>query len=478
MSQEEERVVPQEEQPAELQEGVLPPLISQPAEDTAPVQPSPPAGEPTVAEDTAPVQPSPPAEEPPVAKDIAPAQPSPSAEEPPVAKDIARAQPSPPAEEPPVAEDIAPAQPSPAAEEPPGAEDIAPAQPSPPAEEPPPEDLPDQQAEEEKLFQRPRSLKDLKPGMVLEGKVTSVAIYGAFVDIGVGREGLVHLSQLSDHPVTTPTEVVQIGDMVTVRVLDVDVRNKRVNLTMREQVEPEIDEEKLQALIPGTVLEGTVTSITRFGAFVDIGVGRDGLVPRSQLAPARGQEGEDLQVGAQVMVRVLDVDMKSGRIRLSMRNVFDPQQLSSLEEGAIVRGRVTSLAPYGAFVDVGVGKDGLLHVSAMGDGDVRHPREVVEVGQEIELRVVEVDPDSQRISLSMQLEEEAAELEWVSEIEEEAEPALEPTLENLAAHFGTLRAETREKAVRGPDRGEKEKRAVREALRRTLEGMRREDEES
>ncbi len=330
--------------------------------------------------------------------------------------------------------------------------------------------LPDQRTVEAETFQRPRSLRDLRPGMTLEGKVTSLAVYGIFVDIGVEREGLVHISQLSDHPVSSPAEVVRIGDMVTVRVLEVDPRSKRISLTMRERAEPQVDPQKVAALVPGAILEGTVTSLTRFGAFVDLGVGRDGLVPLSQMGRGGVQKaGDALQVGERVRVRVLEVDRKSGRIRLSMRNVYDPEALASLYPGRVMRGRVSGLAPFGAFVDLGVGKDGLIHLSEMGVG-VRHPQEVLQVGQEVEVRVIEVDPETQRISLSLELEE-AGLPEPVSEPEEEELPR-EATLEDLAARFSALRTESRAQPIRRADRGEKERRAVQEALRRTLESSR------
>ncbi len=325
-----------------------------------------------------------------------------------------------------------------------------------------------QEAAAEETFGRPRSLRDLKPGMVLEGKVTSVAIYGVFVDIGVGREGLVPISQLSDQPVSSPTDVVQIGDMVAVRVVKVDPRSKRISLTMRAPAaERQVDAAKLGALTPGVIVEGTVTSMTKFGAFVDIGVGRDGLIPLAQIAQGKS---EPLEVGAQVRVRVMDVDKRTNRIRLSMRNVYDTAQMAALNPGAIVRGKIASLAPFGAFVDLGVGKDGLIHVSTMGEG-VRHPRELLQVGEEVDVRVVEVDPATQRISLTMQLEEESAEEAWTPPEEEEEElPEGEATLEDLAARFGKMRPGGRSEAARGSARAEREKRAVRDALRRTLEG--------
>lgn len=329
-----------------------------------------------------------------------------------------------------------------------------------------PAPLPDQQALEEATFQRPRTFRDLKPGMVLEGRVTSVAIYGAFVDIGIGREGLVHLSQLSDRPVSNPTDVVQIGDPVTVRVLEVDPRSKRISLTMRERPEPELDTGKLGELTSGAVVEGTVTSLTKFGAFVDLGVGKDGLVPLGQMP-----KGEMPHEGEKVRVRVMDVDRRSGRIRLSLRNVREAAQLTALQPGTVVRGRITSLAPFGAFVDLGVGKDGLIHVSAMGDGTARHPREVVQEGQEVEVRVLEVNPETQRISLSMQVEEEE-EGAWTPLEGGEAEEEFtgEATLEALASRFNAMRVGGRGQPARRTARAEKEKKAVQDALRRTLEG--------
>jgi transcriptional accessory protein Tex/SPT6 len=294
-----------------------------------------------------------------------------------------------------------------------------------------------------------------------------VAIYGVFVDIGVGREGLVPLGQLSDRPVSSPTEVVQIGDMVSVRIVKVDPRSKRISLSMREPAaERQVDTAKLGALTPGAVVEGTVTSLTKFGAFVDVGVGRDGLIPLSQMAQGKT---EPPQVGEQVRVRVMDVDKKTNRIRLSMRNIYDAEQMAALRPGAIVHGKITSLAAFGAFVDLNVGKDGLIHVSTMREG-VRHPREVVQAGQEVEVRVLEVDPQTQRISLTMQLEAEEAEEPWMPEPEEEEEePMGEATLEDLAARFSQMRAEGHVEPVRGTARAEREKKAVRAALQRTLD---------
>jgi transcriptional accessory protein Tex/SPT6 len=396
---------------------------------------------------------------PPIAEPVEQVEVAPASEPPPpIEPQAEEAQPEPvptPTEEPP----------EPQAEEMPPEEDV------PPAEA---RELPDQEAEEERTFTRPRSLKDLKPGMVLEGKVTSVAIYGVFVDIGVGREGLVHISQLSDRPVSSPTDVVRIGEMVTVRVLDVDARSRRISLTMREQVSSKVDVEKLRALTSGTVLQGTVTSRTRFGLFVDIGVGKDGLVPQSHIV----QQGDKApQTGEQVDVRVLEVDKKAGRIRLSMRGIHDTEQFSSLRPGTVLTGRVASLAPFGAFIDLGVGKDGLVHISEMGDGSIRHPQEILKVGQELEVRIVDVDPETQRISLSLQLE---AEEEWVPDWQDEEEeddlPEGDATLEDLVARFSATRPAGRTEGARTTSHAEKKKRAVREAIQRTLEEMRQQEE--
>jgi transcriptional accessory protein Tex/SPT6 len=148
-------------------------------------------------------------------------------------------------------------------------------------------------------------------------------------------------------------------------------------------------------------LEGQVTNIELYGAFVDVGAERDGLVHISQISEQQVNRVADvLDVGDQVTVWVRGVDSARGRIDLTM--VEPPERsISELEPEQVVTGKVTKLAPYGAFVDIGVERDGLIHISEMAEGHTNTPSEVVQVGDEIEVRVVKVNHRRHRIELSL-----------------------------------------------------------------------------
>jgi transcriptional accessory protein Tex/SPT6 len=164
---------------------------------------------------------------------------------------------------------------------------------------------------------RPERIQDLRPKMKLAGTVTRVELYGAFVDIGVGRNGLVHISQLKKERVNRVADVVNEGDEVTVWVQRVDHRRNRISLTMIEPPERTIGE-----LEPGTQLTGKVTRLERYGAFVDIGVERDGLVHVSELAQGYVKDpSEYVSVGEEVEVRVVSVDLRKNQIELSMKDL-------------------------------------------------------------------------------------------------------------------------------------------------------------
>ncbi len=187
----------------------------------------------------------------------------------------------------------------------------------------------------------------------------------------------------------------------------------------------------VKKLARGMQLTGKVTRVTNFGAFVDIGVNTDGLVHISELAPYRVAKVTDVvNVGDEVTVWIKDLNKAENRISLTM---IPPgtRTIRDLQVGEIVKGTVTRIENYGAFVDIGIGKDALLHVREMAEGYVRHPSDIVEVGEEIEAKIVHVDVRRNRVDLSLkgvreeEDEEEAADLvsvEDLSENEEEDEP--------------------------------------------------------
>ena len=157
----------------------------------------------------------------------------------------------------------------------------------------------------------------------------------------------------------------------------------------------------VKTLAVGQEVEGLVKRVTEFGAFIDIGVGRDGLVHVSEMAQGRVSKPSDVvNEGDKVRVWIKELDREKNRISLSM---IEPgtMTLRDLEEGATVRGKVTRLERYGAFVDVGVGRDGMLHVKEMGRGYVEKPEDVVHIGDEIDVQVIGLDRRRGRIDLSI-----------------------------------------------------------------------------
>lgn len=266
---------------------------------------------------------------------------------------------------------------------------------------------------------RPRRFKDIQPGMHLQGKVTSIALYGIFVDVGVGRDGLVHISEMSDKRIDTPTDLVEIGLPVEVWVKSVDPDARRISLTMRDPSRPkperqerraprkrEVDRDRLAEMKPGDTIEGVVSSLAPFGAFVDIGVGKDGLVHVSELAEGRVERPEDaVQVGERYTFKVLEVDPDGNRISLSLRRAMRTQRMQQLESGTVMDGTISGIAPFGAFVDIGVGRDGLVHVSEISPDRVTSVADAVKVGDKVQVKVIEVEPNSKRISLTMRVDE-------------------------------------------------------------------------
>lgn len=160
-----------------------------------------------------------------------------------------------------------------------------------------------------------RSIADLEPGMQLEGRVKSITEFGAFIDLGVGPQGLVHISQMSRRRVNQVSDVVHVGDAVQVWVKKVDKKRGRISLTM---VRPATV--RLKDLEPNTVVAGTVTRIEPYGVFLDIGTGRDGMVHISELAEGYVSSPSDvLSVGDRIEARVINIDRKARKVDLSTK---------------------------------------------------------------------------------------------------------------------------------------------------------------
>jgi len=244
-------------------------------------------------------------------------------------------------------------------------------------------------------------------GSKLKGKVVSLTDYGAFVELEEGVEGLVHISEMSwTQRVKHPSKVVAIGDGVEVVVLDVDRGNKRISLGMR-QAEPNpwnFIEERYPV---GTRLEGRVRNLADFGAFVELEEGIDGLIHISDMSWTKRvrHPSEILKKGEKVEAIVLHVDKANHRISLGLKQIQqDPWQAAVPEKyrvGMDVKGKVVRTTDFGAFVELEDGVEGLLHVSELSHDRVNKPEDVVQVGQELTLKVIKLDPEERKIGLSL-----------------------------------------------------------------------------
>ncbi|MGC9400380.1 MAG: S1 RNA-binding domain-containing protein [Anaerolineae bacterium] len=216
----------------------------------------------------------------------------------------------------------------------------------------------------------------------------------------------------------------------------------------------------IEDLAPKMKLEGTVTNTEIYGAFVDIGLEREGMIHISRLARRRVNKVTDkVKPGDKVTVWVVDVEPESGRVALTL---VEPPDVDwdDLKAGMVCTGKVIRLERYGAFVDIGAERPGLLHVREMSEGYVRHPSDVVKVGDEVEVRILKVDRRKRQIDLTMNMEEN------IAEIQEEEEPFLSPM---EIAFRDAQRAMQREDQERGGKRSKKQRDKLEEIFRRTLE---------
>ena len=243
-------------------------------------------------------------------------------------------------------------------------------------------------------------------GARVSGKVVNLAAYGAFVEIAPGIEGLVHISEFSwTKRVARASDVLSVGDEVQVVVLSVDVENQKIALGIRQtQANPW---DTVQERFPvGSKIKGKVRNFTAYGAFVELEEGIDGMIHVSDMSWTRkiNHPSECLQKGQEVEAVVLDVNPKDQRISLGLKQAqTDPwdEIAQKFPVGSVVKGKVSKIASFGAFVELEDGVDGLVHISQISDQRVEKVKDALAVGQEVEARVVKVDRGERRIGLSI-----------------------------------------------------------------------------
>lgn len=251
-----------------------------------------------------------------------------------------------------------------------------------------------------------KAQEDFPVGTRVKGKVVSLTDYGAFIELTPGVEGLIHVSEMSwTKRVKHPSKIVNIGDDIEAVVLDIDKENKRISLGMK-QVEPNpwtLLEEKYPV---GTVIRGQVRNITDFGIFLGIEEGIDGLVHISDLSWTHRVKhpSELFQKGDEVEAVVLNIDVENERFSLGIKQLHeDPwgRIPHVYPRGARVKGIVTKVADFGAFIEIEPGVDGLCHVSEFAEEHVENPNEFVKTGDEVEVMIIDIDPEERKIGLSM-----------------------------------------------------------------------------
>ncbi len=268
----------------------------------------------------------------------------------------------------------------------------------------------------------------------IEAEVAEANRGGVVVRVGHLR-GFVPGSQLVPRPETRRAESPEDrfaplkGQVLRLKVLEVDRKRRRLILSEKEAEKEERAKRRqalLQELRKGEVRRGRVSSITKFGAFVDLG-GVDGLIHISELSWGRVEHPSDVvKVGDEVEVFVLDVDRERERVSLSLRRLQPKPWETVLERyaiGQVVEGTVTRVVPFGAFVRLDDGIEGLVHISELADRYVAHPHEVVHEGDRVQVRILNIDPKAKRMGLSIRQvsEDEYVEVDWEEAEEEELE---------------------------------------------------------
>ncbi len=245
-------------------------------------------------------------------------------------------------------------------------------------------------------------------GLKTQGKIVSLADYGAFVELADGVEGLIHVSEMSwTKRVKHPSQIVKVDDVVDVQVLEVDTENRRISLGMKQlEVNPWV--EMKDTYPPGTIIEGEVKSITDFGVFIGVDEGIDGMVHISDFSWTKriNHPSEMFQKGDKVRAVVLGVDIENERVSLGIKQL-EADPWANIENkykiGSQYDVKVTKTTDFGVFVELESDIEGLIHISELSVKRVDNPEEVVKVGDTIRAEVITIDQDSRKIGLSAKL---------------------------------------------------------------------------
>jgi len=251
-------------------------------------------------------------------------------------------------------------------------------------------------------------------GARVKGKVVNLMNYGAFIRLEDGIEGLVHISEMSwTRRLAHPNELLNLDDEIEVIVLNVNREKQEISLGLKQtRTNPWVIAS--QKYPPGTIINAAVRSLTNFGVFVEIEQGIDGMIHISDLSWTRkySHPSEALKKEQEIKCVVLEVDERKQRMSLGVKQMTEDPWLHAIPEkyipGQIIRGTITKITNFGAFVELEPDLEGLLHISELADHKIDNPQDIVKLGQEIEIKILRVDTDARKIGLSLRRAQWAA----------------------------------------------------------------------
>ncbi|HEY8368554.1 MAG TPA: 30S ribosomal protein S1, partial [Thermodesulfobacteriota bacterium] len=259
--------------------------------------------------------------------------------------------------------------------------------------------------EKERDEMKAKTLATLQEGMIVEGQVKNITEYGAFIDLG-GLDGLLHITDMSWGRIGHPTEVLQVGDTVKVKVLKFDRASERVSLGLKQTL-PDPWTQITEKYHVGDRVRGKVVSITDYGAFVELEKGVEGLIHISEMSWSKKVKhpSKIVSVGDTVEVQILDVDAANKRISLGLKQT-EPNPWTMVEQkypvGSIIEGQIRNITDFGIFIGLDEGVDGLVHVSDISwTQKIKHPGELYKKGQIVRAVVLNIDKENERFSLGI-----------------------------------------------------------------------------
>lgn len=258
--------------------------------------------------------------------------------------------------------------------------------------------------QDEKEKRKKQVFSQLETGKTFKGKVKSLTNFGAFVDLG-GVEGLLHISEISWGNINHPSEIFQQGQEIDVVILDYDEKEEKISLSFKqlskdpwENVEGNYQE--------GQIINGKVVSLTDFGAFVELEPGVEGLIHISDMSWARKliHPKNIVSIGEEISVTILNIDPETKRISLGLKQ-STPHPLKAFQkkysQGSRIKGKISNVTDFGAFLEVEKGVEGLIHISDLSWKKIKHPSQIVKAGEEVETIILSIDTEKQKLSLGI-----------------------------------------------------------------------------